>query len=146
VIRNQREQNGLNNPFTFAGGSLDSATTLYTFGTRYYDPSLGRWTQQDPVGGSLGDLNSANRYTYAGDDPVNMVDPSGKSALNCFLAGVYTVGTLLLFIGGIIGIILAFNLTPFPWDLLAGFGAIFIFVGTMAFAIGTTIEEYVACF
>jgi hypothetical protein len=50
---------------------------LYKFGTRYYDSTLGRWTQQDPVGGSLGDLNSANRYTYAGDDPVNMVDPSG---------------------------------------------------------------------
>jgi len=31
------------------------------------------------VGGSLGDLNSANRYVYAGDDPVNAVDPSGAS-------------------------------------------------------------------
>jgi len=54
---------------------------LIKFGTRYYDPSLGRWTQQDPVGGSLGDLNSAKRYTYANDDPVNVVDPSGKSCI-----------------------------------------------------------------
>jgi RHS repeat-associated protein len=58
---------------------------LYTFGTRYDNPSLGRWTQQDPVGGSLGDLNSANRYTYAGDDPVNAVDSSGRDALLCGL-------------------------------------------------------------
>jgi RHS repeat-associated protein len=57
-IINQVEQTGLNNPWKFAGGYLDSATTLYTFGTRYYDPSLGRWTQQDPVGGSLGDLRA----------------------------------------------------------------------------------------
>jgi hypothetical protein len=33
----------------------------------------------------LGDLNSANRYTYAGDDPVNAVDPSGKLTLLCTL-------------------------------------------------------------
>ncbi|MFL5666281.1 MAG: RHS repeat-associated core domain-containing protein, partial [Ktedonobacteraceae bacterium] len=79
TIISQQEQSGLNNPWKFAAGYLDSSTSLYKFGTRYYDPTLGRWTQQDPVGGSLGDLNSANRYTYAGDDPVNAVDPSGKA-------------------------------------------------------------------
>ena len=79
-VINQQEQSGLNNPWKFAGGYLDNSTSLYKFGTRYYDPSLGRWTQQDPVGGSLGDLNSANRYTYANDDPVNAVDPSGGTA------------------------------------------------------------------
>ena len=31
------------------------------------------------MGGSLGDLNSANRYTYADDDPVNEVDPRGTA-------------------------------------------------------------------
>ena len=75
---NQQEQSGLNNPWKFAGGYLDSTTGLYHFGARYYDPSLGRWTQQDPVGGSLGNLASANRYVYANDDSVNEVDPSGK--------------------------------------------------------------------
>jgi RHS repeat-associated protein len=65
---------GVTNPWKFAGGFLDSSTGLYKFGTRYDDPTLGRWTQQDPVGGSLGDLNAANRYTYAGDDPVNEVE------------------------------------------------------------------------
>jgi RHS repeat-associated protein len=109
VIRNQREQNGLNNPFTFAGGSLDSATTLYTFGTRYYDPSVGRWTQQDPVGGSLGDLNSANRYVYANDDPVNAVDPGGSSSISLYAAaavlGTIAAGCGLLTIEAIISIL-----------------------------------------
>jgi hypothetical protein len=32
------------------------------FGTRYYNPQLGRWTQQDPVAGSLGNPDSLNKY------------------------------------------------------------------------------------
>ncbi len=97
-IVSQKEQSGLNTPWKFAGGYLDSSTNLYKFGTRYYDPSLGRWTQQDPVGGSLGDLNSANRYTYANDDPVNVVDPSGR---DCFLN---IVGNALLTLGASLGL------------------------------------------
>jgi RHS repeat-associated protein len=65
---------------------FESSTTLYKFGTRYYDPSLGRWTQQDPVGGSLGDLNAANRYTYADDNPVNVTDPTGLSVCGWYVA------------------------------------------------------------
>lgn len=38
------------------------------------------------MGGSLGDLNSANRYTYAGDNPVNAVDPSGQTCIYVVLA------------------------------------------------------------
>ncbi len=57
-----------------------NASGYYHFGARYYDPSLGRWTQQDPVAGSLGDLGSADRYAYANDDPVNLVDPTGRCA------------------------------------------------------------------
>ncbi|GCE51472.1 RHS repeat-associated protein [Thermosporothrix hazakensis] len=55
------------------------------FDIRYYDPQLGRWTQQDPVGGSLGNLNSANRYLYASNDPVNRVDSSGMADALCAL-------------------------------------------------------------
>jgi hypothetical protein len=31
----QQEQSGLNNPWKFAAGYLDSSTNLYKFGTRY---------------------------------------------------------------------------------------------------------------
>lgn len=63
------------NPWRYAGGALDS-TGLYHFGARYYDPAIGRWTQQDSVV-SLGDPGNGNRYAYAGDDPVNNVDSTG---------------------------------------------------------------------
>ena len=59
------------NPYQFAGGYFDSFTLYYKYGTRYYD-RFGRWTQKDPV-------PSANPYVYANDDPVNLVDPSGRS-------------------------------------------------------------------
>jgi len=100
-VINQQEQSGLNNPWKFAGGYLDSSTSLYKFGTRYYDPSLGRWTQQDPVGGSLGDLNAANRYTYANDDPVNVVDPSGRDATSLGLCIVSYIVGIFSVLGGI---------------------------------------------
>jgi hypothetical protein len=57
---------------------------------------LGRWTQQDPVGGSLSKPDALNRYLYVDDDPVNQVDPSGKDIFECALA-------IALLIVGIIG-------------------------------------------
>jgi len=64
------------NPWGFGGGFLDS-TGMVKFGARYYDPNIGRWTQQDPVPGSITSPMSLNRYAYAGDNPVNATDESG---------------------------------------------------------------------
>ena len=62
--------NSVANPWQYTGGYLDSQTGLVKLGQRFYDPTLGRWTQQDPV-------PSGNLYVYAGDNPVNFTDPSG---------------------------------------------------------------------
>jgi RHS repeat-associated protein len=114
VMLNQVEKTGVNNPFKYAGGYLD-ASGYYQFGVRYYDPSLGRWTQQDPVGGSLFDLNSGNRYTYASDDPVNLVDPSGKDAQQAISCVVSLVGNSFLLFGvdiTLAPVIIGLGLTP----------------------------------
>jgi RHS repeat-associated protein len=70
-------------PIRYAGGYDDTATTshagLIKFGQRYYDPTTGRWTQTDPADTSL-NLHGWNQYNYAGDDPINNVDPVGMSA------------------------------------------------------------------
>jgi RHS repeat-associated protein len=71
------------NPFRFASGYFDSATGLTKFGDRYYDSSLGRWTQRDSVAGSIADPGNLNRYVYAGNSPVNVTDPSGRDLLGC---------------------------------------------------------------
>lgn len=49
---------------------------LYHYGARFYDPSTAMWTQQDPLN-QIGSLTQANRYGYAGGDPVDNADPTG---------------------------------------------------------------------
>ena len=41
-------------------------------------------------------LNSANRYVYAGDDPVNEVDPNGTCS---------SVTTILTYLSGLVGVV-----------------------------------------
>jgi len=62
------------NPFRFAARQLDSETGLYYMRARYYDPQLGRFVSEDPIGLAGG----INAYVYAGDNPVNGRDPSGE--------------------------------------------------------------------
>lgn len=60
------------NAIRYTGGHYDYKTGLYKMGARYYYPTDGRWTQLDPSGQDKG-------YLYAGDNPVNYVDPSGNA-------------------------------------------------------------------
>jgi RHS repeat-associated protein len=79
----------VSNPWQFAGGFYDATTGLYKFGTRYYSPTLGRWTQQDPVGGSIGQVGSGNAYVYADNASVMMTDPSGN--MPCWATWFFTI-------------------------------------------------------
>jgi len=66
--------------FYYASGYYESTAGLYLLGPRTYDPSIGRFLQKDPLAGSLIDAISQNEYVYAGNDPINKVDPTGHSA------------------------------------------------------------------
>jgi len=66
----------------------------------------------------LKDPTSLNRYVYAGDDPVNFTDPSGRISAKCFDAlalafftaiGVYAAATWLNgLLWGFLGTVAAF--------------------------------------
>jgi RHS repeat-associated protein len=101
----QVTQRGLSNPWGYAGGYFDGATGLIKFGIRYYDPLFGRWTQATPIGGSLQEVTKANPYVYAGDDPMNEVNPSGKIPAFCTWS---IVAAALSVVGGIIGVLASY--------------------------------------
>ncbi len=80
-------------PFGFAGGLYDSMSGLVRLGSRDLSSGVARWSSDDPIGFSgLG----ANAYSYCANDPVNFVDPDGRSwrsAARSFVEGA-AVGTL----------------------------------------------------
>jgi len=46
---------------------------------RYYDPVIGRFYSNDPIG--FRDIHSFNRYAYANNTPYKYVDPDGQNSL-----------------------------------------------------------------
>ena len=58
-------------PFGFAGGYTDPTGLIYLI-NRYYDPVTGQFVSVDPQVQSTGQA-----YSYAGDNPINAVDPIG---------------------------------------------------------------------
>ncbi|MEL4287464.1 RHS repeat-associated core domain-containing protein [Shewanella xiamenensis] len=45
---------------------------------RYYDPLIGRFYSNDPIG--FRDVHSFNRYAYANNNPYKYVDPDGQDS------------------------------------------------------------------
>ncbi|MBE7501414.1 MAG: RHS repeat-associated core domain-containing protein [Verrucomicrobiales bacterium] len=59
-----------------AGREWDTNTGLYDNRARYYDPDLGRFISEDPIGFAGGD---PNLYGYVNNNPLNGTDPLGLS-------------------------------------------------------------------
>jgi RHS repeat-associated protein len=60
-------------PFRYTGREWDAETGLYYYRARYYDPAVGRFLNEDPIGFKGGN----NFYAYVGNNPQNWADPSG---------------------------------------------------------------------
>jgi RHS repeat-associated protein len=65
-------QQGITNPIRFQGQYHDPETGLHYNRYRYYDPAVGRFIGQDPIGYAGG----LNLYSYA-PNPVGWIDPLG---------------------------------------------------------------------
>ena len=70
------------NRFRYLGrhGVLDETNGLNYIRARYYSARRGRFITKDPTTGKDGDSQSMNRYIYALNNPVRLVDISGLSA------------------------------------------------------------------
>lgn len=71
------------NPFKYVGrhGVIDEGNGLKYIRARYYLSEIGRFTTKDLLTGNDSDGQSLNRYVYALNNPVRLVDLSGFSAL-----------------------------------------------------------------
>jgi RHS repeat-associated protein len=69
----------ISNPFLYAGEYFDSATNLQYLRARWYDPSQGRFISEDRYAGDIKNPLSLNYYTYAENNPLKYVDPSGHA-------------------------------------------------------------------
>ena len=90
-------------PSFYRGEQFDSDLALYYLRARYYNPNTGRFMSRDPK--EFKPLKSKNnpvdsrrlhKYLYAGADPVNRVDPTGRTMADY---------PLLIMIGGTAAII-----------------------------------------
>jgi RHS repeat-associated protein len=69
--------NGVPNPYQFTGEAWDAGVELLYLRARYYQPETGRFVTKDPWAGDVWRPGTLNRYVYAGNNPVNRIDPTG---------------------------------------------------------------------
>jgi len=66
----------INQPFKYVGQygvMYEPGVEFYYMRARYYDPDIGRFISEDPIGFEGG----LNLYAYVGGNPVNAIDPIG---------------------------------------------------------------------
>jgi RHS repeat-associated protein len=61
--------------YAYTGREWDQEAALYYYRARYYDPKIGRFLSEDPVGY----VEGLNLYSYVDNDPINWIDPSGEA-------------------------------------------------------------------
>ena len=75
---NRLTNSKIDNPYYFTGRKYDFETGIYYYRMRYYDPTIGRFLQIDPISN-----NNTNLYIYCLNNPVNFIDPFGLKSDPC---------------------------------------------------------------
>jgi len=67
------------NPFRYRGYVYDTETGLYYLGSRYYNPTWGRFVNADnQIAGIGSNPGGYNVFAYCANNPTNMSDPAGN--------------------------------------------------------------------
>ncbi len=62
----------------------------------YYDPETGSWLSKDPIRFNSSDTNL---YGYVLQDPINLIDPTGKDGVGAIIA----IGKIVVGAGAVVG-------------------------------------------
>jgi len=79
--------------YKFTGKERDQESGNDYFNARYYSSSMGRMMSPDPVGGSLSNPQSLNRYAYVLNNPLIFTDPTD---LDCAYLGSSPSDTMVV--------------------------------------------------
>ncbi len=77
--------------YTYTGREWDAEAGLYYYRARYYDPSLGRFISEDPIGFAGG----MNFYAYVENNPLKWVDPWGLDVTININRTTYTTNSIV---------------------------------------------------
>ncbi len=97
----KRSHIGNINPIRYRGYYYDVESSLYYLNTRYYDPIIGRFINADEItilDETQSDIHGLNLYMYCGNNPVGMIDPSGRLPewLKWLSVGLAVIGAVLV--------------------------------------------------
>jgi RHS repeat-associated protein len=87
-VRFTTENKTLPTRYTYTGQYSDSYINLLWYGSRHYDPELGRFIQPDSIVPDPSNPQAYDRYSYTFNNPVKYVDPSGHKP--CWATAQYT--------------------------------------------------------
>lgn len=80
--------------YTYTGQRSDSYINLLWYGSRHYDPELGRFIQADSIVPLATQGTQAwDRYAYVNNNPVKYTDPDGH-CVSCVVLGLTALGLL----------------------------------------------------
>ncbi|MCB6232267.1 RHS repeat-associated core domain-containing protein [Flavobacterium psychrophilum] len=72
----EEHSSSFKSPYLFNGKELDRETNLTNFGARYLDMKTSLWLNVDPLAEKTPSVSS---YVYCAENPINLVDPDGRS-------------------------------------------------------------------
>ncbi|MFK7896145.1 MAG: RHS repeat-associated core domain-containing protein, partial [Myxococcota bacterium] len=127
----------------FAGYETDPESGLQYAGARYFDPATAQFLSLDPA------EQFASPYAYAGWDPVNLIDPDGRTGIDWMAYGLVIVALALALANAVTRAVQTGSAGVFFQELATGVASVFVgymsgfllpnpAIGQLAVSLGTS--------